>query len=434
MPPTPEAAAPAIKGWCPGAFAPMASNDGYLIRAKIVGSRASAAQLAAVAAVSRLCGNGLVDLSQRAQLQLRGMSKATLPESLERLDACGLLPRDAQAERVTNVVVSPLAGLDPGAQFDANAFAAELAAALQGDSALSALPPKFLFAIHDRGGLPLLDVGADIHAEAAGEDRVAIQVAGAGDRAVLVERGAAVGSLLRIARAFLVLRAAHPFELRRMRRLVAAIGADALFREAGIEATAFEGQASEARPAFLGARLLGPCAFAGVAAPFGRWRTADLAALATLAEKDGLGEIRLTPWRALLIPAQTLEAAERISRAARELGLIVSHADPLLAVVACPGAPECPQAKGETRAHLARFAPLAQKLAGPDGVGLHVSGCAKGCARPAAAPMTLIAREGLFDLVDNGPASGAPREEALTIDDVERALAARAEERKCPTP
>ncbi len=434
MPPTPEAVAPAIKGWCPGAFAPMASNDGYLIRAKIVGSRASAAQLAAVAGVSRLCGNGLVDLSQRAQLQLRGMSEATLPEALERLDACGLLPRDAQAERVTNIIVSPLSGLDAGAQFDANVFAAELAAALQADAALAALPAKFLFAIDDGGGLPLFDMGADIRAEPAGEDRIAIRVAGAGDRAVLVERRVAVESLLRIARAFLALRAAHPFELRRMRRLVAAIGADALFREAGFEAKALGGPTSDARPAFLGARLLGRCAFAGVAAPFGRWRAADLAALATLAEEQGLGEIRVTPWRALLIPTRTLEAAERVSLAARELGLIVSHADSLLAVVACPGAPECPQARGETRAHLARLAPLAQKLAGRDGVGLHVSGCAKGCARPAAAPVTLVARDGLFDLVDEGPASGAPREEALTIDDVERALAARAEERKCPTP
>jgi len=41
------------------------------------------------------------------------------------------------------------------------------------------------------------------------------------------------------------------------------------------------------------------------------------------------------------------------------------------------------------------------------GVALHVSGCAKGCARQAAAPLTLIAHEGLYDLVANQTARDA---------------------------
>jgi precorrin-3B synthase len=437
MPPTPDATPsepPAIRGWCPGAFAPMASNDGLLIRAKIIGSRASAAQLAAIAATARICGNGLVDLSQRAQLQLRGIAATTLTDALERLDACGLLPRDAPSERITNIVASPLAGLSPSAAFDANALAAELAAALQADAVLRALPAKFLFAIDDGGELPLMQVGADTHAEPAGHDRVAIRLAGLDDRAVLAERRAVVVGMLRIARAFVALRDDHPFELRRMSRLVAALGADALLREAGLAASPFERRLPRARPALLGAHALERCAYAGVAAPFGRWRAADLAALAALAQDHGLGEIRLTPWRALLLPAPTREAAERLSRAAQGLGLIVSDDDPALSVVACPGAPECPQAHGETRAHLARLAPLAQKLAGVDGVGLHVSGCAKGCARPVPAPVTLVAHDGRFDVIDNGPANGAPYRQGLTIDEVECALVARAEKQTCPTP
>ena len=64
--------------------------------------------------------------------------------------------------------------------------------------------------------------------------------------------------------------------------------------------------------------------------------------------------------------------------------------DPTLMLVdACPGAPFCPASTVETRG-------LARAVARP---GLHVSGCAKGCARPRPAAMTLVGREGRFDLV-----------------------------------
>ncbi len=429
MPPAPEIKAPEVRGWCPGAFAPMRSNDGLLMRAKIIGSRIAAAQLAALAAIAADCGNGLVDLSQRAQLQLRGVSETALPEALRRLDAAGLLARDAAAERVTNIVASPLAGLDGGG-FDANALAADLAHALQAEGSLRALPAKFLFSVDDGGVPPLGDVEGDIRIHAAQPGRVAIRLAGGDDRSTLVDLAEAVPAALALARAFIELADAD-FELRRMRRLVAAMGADRVMRHAGLVADA-QARPDHASPVFLGA-VMNP-SFAGVAAPFGRWTAAELARLAALAEAEGCGELRLTPWRAFLVPTATLAAAQRIITEAQSRGLIVSADDARLSVVACPGAPECPQAQGETRAHLARLAPLAQKLAEQDGVGLHVSGCGKGCARPKGSAVTLVANNGLFDLVLNGRASDAPKLRGLTIDAAEGALAARAKEKLCPTP
>lgn len=427
MPPAPE-----IKGWCPGAYAPMPSNDGLLIRAKVIGSRIDAMQLKTIALISSDCGNELVDFSQRAQLQLRGVGPATLGDALRRLDAAGLLARDAAAERVTNIVASPLAGQDADAVFDANALASDLARALQADETLRALPAKFLFAVDDGGALPIAEVEADIRIGTS-ERRVAVSVAGADRRAVLTDLHEAVPAALKLARAFVALRGGA-FELRRMRRLVALAGLDALLKEAGLVAQAYSHCAPTSPFAFLGACETRGIFYAGVAAPSGRWRAEELARLAQLAEDEGRAELRLTPWRAFLIPTATQEAAERIIRAARALDLIVSPDDPRLAVVACPGRPECPQAEGETRAHLARLAPLAQKLAGPDGVGLHISGCAKGCARPGSSAVTLVANAGFFDIVENGRASDAPRSKGLNIDAVERALTMRAEENLCPTP
>jgi precorrin-3B synthase len=427
MPPTPE-----IKGWCPGAYAPMASNDGLLIRAKTIGSRISAAQLSAVAAISEDCGNGFVDLSQRAQLQIRGLREATLCEALPRLEAAGLLPRSAEAERVTNIVAAPLAGLDGGAAFDANAMARALAEAIEADETLRALPAKFLFAIDDGSALQLTDVEADISICATHSDYVEIRIAGADNLVVVTEPPGAINAALKLARAFVALRDGA-FELRRMKRLVVALGAGRVLDKAGLAGAPAARPPKAPPPRLLGARQTDRLFFAGAAAPFGRWRAHDLAQLAELAEAKGKGEARLTPWRAVLIPAENADAAQRILDAARALNLIASHDDPRLCVAACPGAPECPQAKGETRGALARLAPLAQKLAGDDGVGLHISGCAKGCARPKSAPVTLIANDGRFDLVEQGRACDAPQLAGLDIDAVEQMLVSRAKEHPCPT-
>ena len=280
--------------------------------------------------------------------------------------------------------------------------------------------------------MPLTGVDADISIEPARSVRVALRIAGAGDRAVIVYANEAVATAVRLARAFVTLRDGA-FELRRMKRLVAAIGLDALLAKAGLAAAPCE-RLEKSRASFLGVCRTQGASFAGVAASSGRFEARDLAALATLAQQFGTGELRVTPWRALLLPAPSETAARAIIEATERLGLIVSHDDPRLAVVACPGAPECPQAQGDTRAALARLEPLAQKLAGEDGVGLHISGCAKGCARPSRAPVTLVARAGRFDLVQNGAAADAPQLQGLDIDAAMRALEERVEGNTCPTP
>jgi precorrin-3B synthase len=426
MPPSYE-----IKGWCPSTHRPMASGDGLLIRAKSQQPGLTSAQLRAVADVATTCGNRLVDLTQRAQLQLRGLGEATVGEARRRLQEQALFSPEKIAP--VEIVSAPCIGVDAPA-LDANALIEALSHSFEDDPALRALPPKFLIVL-DAGARGLLaEVSADIRIEALDAERAAVCVAGAPDRGVIVSASDVAATVHKLARAFATLRAERPFELRRMRHLVSALGLDALLHEAKLEMQPYKWRAPVSLHSVLGVLRNTPIVSVGVAAPFGRWTAGDLAALADLAEKCGDGVLAPTHWRVFLIPARGAEAAQRILDAARALGLIVSHDDARLSVVACPGAPECPQARGETRGALARLAPLAQKLAGKDGVGLHISGCEKGCARPKSAPVTLVANDGRFDLVDQGGASDAPALKGLDIDAVEAALTARAKETICPTP
>jgi precorrin-3B synthase len=416
-----KAHTPIVKGWCPGALTPMASGDGLLLRAKIVGSRLSLAAAGVVAGVARDFGNGGIDLSQRAQLQLRGVSEATLSDARARLDAAGLLAPDATTEASLNTLSSPWPG-------PADALVDELAHALAREAHALSLPGKFLFLVDDGGPLPMRDVAADIRLEIGARD-VVIVVDGARDFGVRVAREDAVSTALALAKAFVALRAERPFARRRMRALVAELGAECVYATAGLRGVPYH-DPCEAPPFDLplGARVIGAADVAGVAAPYGRFSAAQLLGLVETTATEGCDELRLTPWRAVLIPAPSAQAAARIVAAAHAQGFIVDREDPRLAVVACPGAPECEQALGATRTQLQALAPVARRL-GRGGVGLHVSGCAKGCAKPSATAATLVARDGgAFDLVFDGVAGDAPFVRGVALDAALSLIAARAAE------
>jgi precorrin-3B synthase len=135
-----------------------------------------------------------------------------------------------------------------------------------------------------------------------------------------------------------------------------------------------------------GARRLGRVSgLFGVGAPFGRLEAAQLQALAAT---PGVGELRLSPWRALYLDAP-VDDAER-------LGLIVDESDLLLRIEACPGAPACASSTVDTRRAARRLA--ARGFAGT----VHVSGCAKGCARSAPADLVLVGDRGRYGVVRGG--------------------------------
>ena len=178
---------------------PMQSGDGLLLRAKIIGSKLSLTQAGEIAAIALDCGNGRIDLSQRAQLQIRGVTETTLAAAQARLKSIGLLALDAATESRLNIVASPLAG---SASFDANEITARLARAIAEDQALELLPGKFLFLV-DEGSAPgLRDVGADIRLEAQGA-QFAVMPDGARDQAVVASPAAAIDAALSLARAFI---------------------------------------------------------------------------------------------------------------------------------------------------------------------------------------------------------------------------------------
>jgi precorrin-3B synthase len=386
----------------------MPAKDGLLLRLRISGGRAAAATLRGIAQAGRDHGNGLFDLSVRGNLQIRGVSESTLPALIETLEGFGLVDEDAATEAVRNVLVSPLAGLNEWSE--ARDAAKALEAMLVTNKALHALPAKFSFLIDDGSGLSLGPIPADIRFDwTEGTQSFAIGIGGHTNEAVCLGHcgGDTITAIAsRLALAFLRLGSSMAEPPRRMRDLIERRGAHAIAEGAGLCLADSPRRVVIEEPCPIGLmRFHGQHCF-GVGAAFGNLDAIMIEAAATAADNFGTGQIRLTPWRALILPHVPKERTHAISTYCAAHNFIVDRDDPRLAAVACGGALSCVHGTTDTRSDAFALMLLARKIC-KTGVALHVSGCAKGCARQAATPLTLIAHEGLYDLVTNQTARDA---------------------------
>ena len=405
------------RGWCPGALTPMATGDGLLVRVRPRAGRYTLPQVQAIAYCANALGNGEIDLTNRANLQLRGLSVAKLASAIEELAAAGLIDGNPEFEAIRNVIVSPLAGL----ALDERPYelAVALEAALEADPGLAKLPGKFGFAI-DSVTAPLpLGVRADVRLT-IDNGGVKIRIAGSGSLVAAVDQRAAIAAALALTWAFLGFRA-RDSNIARMRDAVAASSATAVYELAGLEPViALQGAVDSAPPVGLLGPSQAPLAI-GIGLPYGRISGAVLAGIAALAARAGVSSIRPSHQRALVF-ANVGTSYGELMAAAAEAGLIVSASDPRLTMDVCPGAPACARGSTPTRAD-ANIILAALEPSPNYRPSIHVSGCVKGCARAGTAELTIVAREGRYDLIRDGRPGDTPVACGLAIAELSSVIA-----------
>jgi precorrin-3B synthase len=414
--------APYRKGWCPGVLTPMETGDGLLARVRVPRGRLSLDQAGALADAALRCGNGVIGLSGRANLHLRGLSENTLPDLHARLEDAELIDADPEVERLRNIVASPVDDLDPEALLDLGPSFAALEKGLTEDEELRQLPAKFSFVLDAQGRFPLGDVEADIRLEASRDCAIAVYLAGDDVLASQCEPDATGDIVARLGLAFLTLAGAGEGAPRRMRALVERIGAPAVFAQARCETRpSWRSPRRASLRDILGVHELGAAVVVGAAAPFGEIGALRFKALVECARALGASSFRLTPWRAFVVLGLQPHSAGSLVHSIAELGFIVDADDPRLRIAACSGAPACMHGHRNVRDDATRWAPLLPK---GDGVILHVSGCAKGCARPNATAATLTATETGYDLILDGRVGDPPMRRGLSSAAVARLFGA----------
>ena len=397
-----------VKGWCPGALRPMQSGDGLVVRIRPRSGRFSPHELTVLADAARHFGNGHIDLTRRANLQIRGVSEASLPPLHDAIARLGLLEDSPDGEAVRNVMINPLAGIDPAEVLDARSVGRELERRLASEKYLWALPSKFGFIVDGAGVLSLSEQRADVRLMAIAHHREPAFAVGVETRTGIEWLGSispdvAATAAIEIGHAFINVASREPRH--RMRDL----SDDGLASIRSAMRSRLDILPENPRTADwrlnrrVGLMELGAGRFAaGIAAPFGRVESDQLKKLAdTIVAHDG-EEIRLSPWRALYAGLSDRTSARSLLDAVARDGLIIDPCDPLLQIEACPGAPGCPSTTLDTRGDGRRIAGLLARshFAGT----VHVSGCAKGCAKSRPADLVLVGSEGYYGIVRNGTA------------------------------
>lgn len=383
---------------CPGLSRIVSAKDGGICRVKLALGRITADQARVVSQAARQYGSGALEITNRSNLQIRGVGPASGEALAATLVDAGLGPRHPDADDVRNVLVSPSAGRDPRASLDVTALAEALLVLLQEDPAFHTLSAKFAIQVDGGEGMAVRAHAHDIWLSALpGGQRLQLGLAGAiGDGTIgEVTPSAAVDVVAHILGRFV---ATARNDQPRMRDVLASsagpgfladIRADASLTSAGL--SDLQHNAIQKAPGIYVQRD-GVRRMILAQAPLGRLDAAQLDALADIASLHGSGWLHLTPWQGVLLPDIGERDASDVQQLLEALGLVTSANAPLAHLVACSGSVGCAKAHADTKADALQLASrLSQSAARPS---VHLSGCPRTCASACIQPYTLLAQPG----------------------------------------
>src|SRR6266704_4969095 len=118
----------------------------FMMRIRMPNGFATSEQLRAIAELSRRIGNGVLDITTRQQIELRGFTLDTVPAIWQKLRGVDLHSIQTGMDNVRNINGCALAGLTPGELFDASPVLFELDRVIVGSNGnpeFVNLPRKF---------------------------------------------------------------------------------------------------------------------------------------------------------------------------------------------------------------------------------------------------------------------------------------------------
>ncbi|MBB3285188.1 MULTISPECIES: precorrin-3B synthase [unclassified Rhizobium] len=389
-----------VRGACPSLSAPMQTGDGLLVRLRPSTPGLTVAQFRALAEAAQRHGNGLIEITARGNLQLRGMTPDSMAGLAADIDRADIVPESGVA-----IEVPPLSGLDPSEIADARLLAECLRSAIDSIDPKPLLAAKLAIIVDGGGQLVLDELSADIRLKAgkAGGGRQLWRLAIAGTRATATPLADLTGDQ------------AIPGVMTLLKTL-AAIGPRARGRD--LDAASLQAQfplspdlarreAIQPAPPVGVIPLDGERSVLGLRPAFGQISAQHLIRFLDIAEAAGAREIRTGPEHSLLLLGLPLVRIESIQAAAAACGFQTRADDPANYAIPCAGAGACASAYYATREAAADLVEVGADLL--DGsLKVHLSGCAKGCAHPSPTMLTIVGAATGYAIVVNGSSSSEP--------------------------
>ncbi len=394
---TTDAAAAMRRGACPSLAAPMPTGDGLLVRLRPLDGSLTLSQLSAVAEAARQFGNGILEITARGNLQVRGLTASSVPGLAEAIGEAAIVVPDGVA-----IETPPLAGIDLGEIVDPRVLAAMLREAIAAQGAALRLAPKLAIIVDGGGRFHLGDAIADLRLQAVGRsDDVWWKLLLAGTAVTAkpvcaLRTEAVVPVVIRILEALTAIAPAargRDLDIDAVRALCPP-GADS------VEAVPAPTSASPV----VGMHDLGSAGtILGLGLAYAQIDATSLIFFLQQAGELGGCGIRLAPSHGFFLLGLEREAAAIVQRLALAQGLRIAADDPRNHIATCAGSTGCASAWMDTKAMARLWVETVPDLL--DGsLTVHLSGCLKGCARPKASALTLVGASSGYALVVNGAA------------------------------
>ncbi len=390
----------------------------FMLRVRMPGGATTSYQLRALAEIANECGNRVIDLTTRQQLQLRDLRIEDVPAVFAKMESVGLTSLQTGMDNVRNVMTCPVSGLSPDEVVESAGVVRAITEEVLGNPAYTNLPRKLNVAVtgcpHNCLHMETQDVALVPAYYDLGHDRCLgfnILVGGklgSGGYRIATPLDVFINptEALDVCRAIMEIYRDHgPRENRTQARLAFLIEewGEARFR-AAVEARMGKRLAaagSDARKpgehdhiGIFRQRQRG-MNYAGLKILVGRMTAADLTHIAALAEQYGNGHVRLGANQTMLIPNVS---DRKVGELAEEplLKRMTYNPSPLYkGLVSCVGNDYCNLAVIETKGRAVETAKVLETRLGSTlkPITMHWSGCPAGCGNHLVADVGLLGKK-----------------------------------------
>ena len=372
---------------------------------RIPGGILNAQQCWTIADLADQYSTGCLQVTNRANLQIREVHSEIPPEVWNRLQELGIASRRVEVDPIRNIMASPTAGIDRQQLLDTRPLVKAWDDYLQTHPELSELSPKFSIGLDGGESVSIEALRNDILLAAgrSAKSEIVFRLHLNRDTGILIQQSQCISVLAALASAYLEYTKNQPRidgQKPRLRHLLADWGAESYLERVErnlpfvLQRTWIDSSAraiEQSRHLGIHPQRQPDFSYIGIALPLGRLESKQLRNLANLAQNLASGTLRLTPWQNLLISdipnSQLFEVKQQVA----DLGLHSSATRLDSCLVACAGSSGCASAATDTQSHaLAMARDLAQKLTIDLPINIHFSGCQKSCAQHRPIDITLV--------------------------------------------
>jgi len=380
-------------------------KDAFMARLRIPGGVVTAYQLRELARVAQELTTGYVQITTRANIQMRLIQPRDAPEVLRRIQTVGLHTRGAGADNIRNLTANPTAGIDPVELINVLPFVNELAQIIINDRSFYDLPRKFNIAFDGGGLIGSVEDTNDIGVKAVkpGDDvlfRIALGGATghktfARDLGVVVPPGEINKVIAAILRVYIERGCRTDRKKARLKHLLEQMSLEEYLaevekklgnplRRAPYDAAQMRWAGQELPHSHIGdfPQKQRGMNYVGVALPAGQITPKQMLRVADLAESYGSGEIRLTVWQNFIMPNVSDAFVPTLKRVLEKNGLATKQSNVASGVIACTGNSYCKYAQSNTKGHALELTKYLEKRIELDQpVNIHLTGCPNSCAQ-----------------------------------------------------